>query len=176
MDIKDRRIFKSTLSILLIISLLFSVTSCKRKVKKIDSELFLATIVEQFDLEEATDGGLGSNYYSVANHIGLFQTSITVYINKCTTSSIHIYYHIYSAPNEAEDHFSALYKQHFDDDEDLFCGTYNPGKSGYYNFGNGKFLVASYYYEDMVIDIETCSEEHVEATYTFLEALGLPVE
>lgn len=176
MDIKDRRIFKSTLSILLIISLLFSVTSCKRKVKKIDSELFITTLENQFDIDEATDGGIGDSYYTVNHHMGIYQTRIVAYIDKAKTNAIYINYYIYYELDEAEAHFTSLYNYYYEEDNEECCGTYATGKSGYFVRANEKVFTASYYYEDMVIEIHVNSEDQIELTKTFIEALELPLE
>ena len=153
----------------------FSLTGCKKRVSMIDPERMISTLEDEFDIEEAPDGGLGDSYYSVRSHVGLYQTNITAFINRGTMDCIEIHYQIFTDPDEAEDHFAGLYRQYYG--EENFYSSYKEGKhNGYYIRDNGGFMMSSFYYDDMVIDIAAYSEDRVEEAIEFIEALGLPVE
>ena len=170
-----RKTFRTTVSVLLVISMFFSLTGCKQKVRKIDPERMVSTIESEFDISEASDGGLGDSYYSVASNVGRYQTMITAFINRGTMDCIEIHYQIFTDTDEAEDHFAGLYRQYYG--EENFYSSYKEGKhNGYYIRDNGGFMMSSFYYDDMVIDIAAYSEDRVEEAKAFIEALGLPVE
>ena len=165
---------KRVISIVLLISFLFALTGCRRKVPYIKPDKLIASLENCLDIEEITDYD-GSGYH-VSRSSGNSSCLVSGIVS-AETGYIKIDYKIYDKSSEATEYFRQMYESYTEapGSED-FSGYITSGNRGYLVIDDGDFFLGLYCVKDMVLSIDAHSEEQVDEAKGFLEELGLPID
>ncbi len=157
--------------------MLMSITGCHKKIEKIDEEDVIAALEDVLGLEEGEDSDDETDHYTVTHTYNGRDCSIVVNVDR-EEGSYDIEYIIYEDEDFAQRHFEYYYEYYTDPAiyrEFDYLIDYKAGEWGYIVKDLDGVLLAVYYVDDMMITVDSRSENNNEKVKVFLSELGLPL-
>ena len=174
------------MSVLLVVVMLFSVTSCSKKVSKIDEDDLMEAFEKFYGWEEGED-------YREVNHYNASAANLDDYNNPHLYEDVYLLFgsEFLSDDDKFGDYALVAYICFNDDDdaEEYFLTYYNSvtkvdkktekkykkHKYGYFiEQDDEDYFIAYYYADDMVISATSSDKEGIKATKKLLKFLRLP--
>ena len=177
------KVMNKVLAVTMIGAMLFSVTSCAKKFKKIDDDDLIDAFEDIFDWEEGYD-------YRESKDYDLWGTNFEdvddpyIYDVKYVQGAefneedymtyAYVAYAEFEDKEEAEEYFLLYYDVWAKDKKDVEQ-AYHKGDWGYFIESNEKDHFSAYYFvEDTVVEVSSFDEEGVKQLKQLLKSFGYP--
>lgn len=169
------------ISLVMAIVMLFSLTGCHKEIKKIDEDDLTDALEEVLDLERSDDVTEYADCYNIIAGDNPDRV-VTIHGNIIDPVSGDVLIAVIYIVNEDEDDSEERFAEHYEHvinhsrlKSRDYSGYYSEGEYGYLIIEEDEAYDATYYADDMYLEVIANSKERIDEAKDFVRALGLPV-